>query len=74
MTAFETSIQYSRHADSWTDKYLLQHCMFRTCGDDELDAWAKDLKLLPWVAIAAPLIVRQIHARREIGSRMTNVQ
>lgn len=29
--------------------------MTRSCGNEELDTWARDLKLYPWVAIAAPL-------------------
>lgn len=50
-------IQYSDLASSWTDKYLVQHTMTRSCGNKEVDDWARDLKLFPWVAIAAPLDV-----------------
>ena len=53
---FEVKIQYSGdHEVIRTDNYLVHHTMTRSCGNEELDTWARDLKLYPWVAIAAPL-------------------
>lgn len=53
---FELKIQYSDTEGTRTDKYLLHHTMTRSCGNEELDTWARELKLYPWVAIAAPLV------------------
>lgn len=52
---FEVSIQYSDPEGTRTDNYLVHHTMTRSCGNEELDTWARELKLYPWVAIAAPL-------------------
>lgn len=52
---FEVNIQYSDPESTGTDKYLVHHTMTRSCGNEELDRWARELKLYPWVAIAAPL-------------------
>ena len=60
---FETSIDYVIHGISRTDKYLIHHSMASSCGDTELDAWARDWKLFPWVAVAAPLAVSSFSGR-----------
>ena len=52
---FEVNIQYSDPESTRTDIYLVHHTMTKSCGNDELDRWARELKLYPWVAIAAPL-------------------
>ena len=52
---FEVSIKYSNAEGAWKDSYLVHHTMTSSCGNKELDAWARELKLYPWVAIAAPL-------------------
>lgn len=52
---FEVNIQYSDPGGTRTDDYLVHHTMTRSCGNEELDRWARELKLYPWVAIAAPL-------------------
>ena len=59
--SFEMKIKHSDESSSWTDRYLLQHTMCRSCGDQELDAWARELKLFPWVGVAAPLDVSSCH-------------
>ncbi|KAL9099438.1 MAG: hypothetical protein Q9163_005063 [Psora crenata] len=56
---FETNIRFANAVSSWTDTYLVQHIFEPTSGDSQLDAWAKERKLFPWVAIAAPLPGRQ---------------
>ena len=52
---FEVDFQYSGPEGTRTDKYLVHHTMTSSCGNEELDTWARDSKLYPWVAIAAPL-------------------
>ncbi len=52
---FEIDIKYENQRFSKTDTYLVQHTMTSSCGDEELDSWAREQKLFPWVAIAAPL-------------------
>ena len=36
-------------------RYIVQHTMMKSSGDKALDIWARERKLYPWVAIAAPL-------------------
>ena len=36
-------------------RYIVQHTMMMTSGNEELDVWARERKLYPWVALAAPL-------------------
>lgn len=52
---FEVDIQYSDPRGTRTDNYLVHHTMTKSCGNEELDTWAREFKLYPWVAIAAPL-------------------
>lgn len=52
---FEIDFQYSGPEGTRTDRYLVHHTMTSSCGNEELDTWARDSKLYPWVAIAAPL-------------------
>jgi len=54
---FQTNIRYLTESGTWTDEFIIRHSMARSSGDAELDAWARELKLFPWVAIAAPLNV-----------------
>lgn len=55
---FELKIRYSAGATSNTAHYLVQHTMLRSSGDQNLDKWARERKLFPWAAVAAPLNVR----------------
>lgn len=59
--SFEIQTKYSAGAISDTTHYLIQHTMLRSSGNQELDKWARDRKLFPWTAIAAPLNVRCSH-------------
>ena len=61
---FETKIEYHSNKRSWTDTFLIQHLMVCSCGDSELDNWARDLKLFPWVAVAAPI---DVHGSSFVG-------
>ena len=36
-------------------QYVIQHTMMMTSGNEGLDIWARERKLYPWVALAAPL-------------------
>ena len=36
-------------------QYVIQHTMMTTSGNEGLDIWARERKLYPWVALAAPL-------------------
>ena len=36
-------------------RYVINHTMMKSSGDENLDIWARERKLYPWVAIAAPL-------------------
>ncbi|KAL8918087.1 MAG: hypothetical protein Q9172_005575 [Xanthocarpia lactea] len=53
--SFNVNVTYSEGAQSTVHKFLLQHNMSRTSGDDALDTWSRKRKLFPWAAIAAPL-------------------
>ena len=37
--------------------YLIHHTMSTSSGDKNLDQWARERKLFPWVAVAAPVKV-----------------
>lgn len=56
---FELQIEYSDGQVSSVDRYLVQHTMLRSTGNQELDKWARKRKLFPWTAVAAPLNVSQ---------------
>ena len=74
---FQTDIEYHTSKGSRSDTYLVQHLMAHSCGDSELDSWAKDLKLFPWVAIAAPIstqnstFVGKLFSTLSLGSHKT---
>ena len=51
------AIEYRTKAECKIYKYLVQHAMMTSSGDEEIDGWARERKLFPWVAIAAPLVV-----------------
>ena len=53
--AFETKVRYEKDHACRTETYLIQHYLAPTCGDSDLDDWAKGWKLFPWVAVAAPV-------------------
>lgn len=55
--SFQTNVHFENAHDSWTDSYLMQHMFRPSTGDSNLDSWARERKLFPWVAIAAPLRV-----------------
>ena len=54
---FETRIEFStkQHPNPRFFRYIVQHTMRTSSGDKDLDIWARERKLYPWVAIAAPL-------------------
>ena len=54
---FETRIEFStkQHPNPRLFRYIVQHTMMISSGDKDLDIWARERKLYPWVAIAAPL-------------------
>ena len=56
--SFQTNIHFENAHGSWTDSYFMQHMFTPLTGDNQLDDWARERKLFPWVAIAAPLRVR----------------
>lgn len=51
---FEIEVQYNDKID----RYAVQHAMLRSSGDPNMDSWAREKKLFPWVAVAALLKVR----------------
>ena len=54
---FEMNIQFITKKDPNPRlfRYIVQHTMMTSSGDKNLDIWARERKLYPWVAIAAPL-------------------
>ena len=56
---FQTNVTHVDVSGSWTDEYIISHLMKPSSDNVELDAWGRGLKLLPWVAVAAPLRVRE---------------
>ena len=54
---FVTGIEFSTKDNPITrlSQYVIQHTMMRTSGNEGLDIWARERKLYPWVALAAPL-------------------
>lgn len=54
---FELDIEYSTGSVSTVSRYLIQHTMLRSSGDNDMDIWARQKKLFPWTAVAAPLFV-----------------
>ena len=54
---FELSIQHTDKSDTWADRYMVSHLLKPSSYDQELDNWGRDIKLFPWVAVAAPLQV-----------------
>ena len=54
---FELTIRYTE-GDLYEDhRYAIQHVMLRSSGDADMDIWASEHKLFPWVAVAAQLKV-----------------
>lgn len=66
--SFEMQIKYSAGAILDTTCYLIQHTMLRSSGDQKLDKWARERKLFPWTAIAAPLNVGCSHPNHLLQS------
>ncbi|KAL8802700.1 MAG: hypothetical protein Q9182_003658 [Xanthomendoza sp. 2 TL-2023] len=54
-TSFHVNINYCEGETQSVRKFLLQHLMSRSSGDAALDTWARQRKLFPWAAVAAPL-------------------
>lgn len=54
---FETRIESSmkQYPNPRLFQYIVRHIMMTSSGDKNLDVWARERKLYPWVAIAAPL-------------------
>ena len=52
---FELAVHCKDREKSEPYHYAVQHLMLRSSGDVDMDAWARDQKLFPWVAVAAPL-------------------
>lgn len=55
--AFDTEIRYTNSQGFHVERYAIQH-LLRPTGTGALDEWARDSKLFPWVAIAAPIKVQ----------------
>lgn len=54
---FEMRIAFStkQYPNPRLFRYIVQHTMMTSSDDRNLDIWARERKLYPWVAIAAPL-------------------
>ena len=54
---FEMKIEFctGQYPNPRLFRYIVQHTMMTSSGDKKLDIWARERKLYPWVAIAAPL-------------------
>ncbi|KAL8648970.1 MAG: hypothetical protein Q9226_005770, partial [Calogaya cf. arnoldii] len=53
--SFHVNVNYVEGSTSSDHRFLLQHRMSASSGDNALDTWSRKRKLFPWVAIAAPL-------------------
>ena len=51
------SIRYTQENLSEIHRYAVQHLMFKSSDDENMDIWARSHKLFPWVAVAARLQV-----------------
>lgn len=51
------AIRYTEGQTSDVHRYAVQHLMLKFSGDADMDAWAREQKLFPWVAVAAQLKV-----------------
>jgi hypothetical protein len=54
---FEIAIEYTTKEEQKICEYVVQHAMMASSGDGDMDNWARERKMFPWVAVAAPLIV-----------------
>ena len=52
---YQVGVQYEGRDSVKEEKYLIQSLMAPSCGDPKIDSWARERKLFPWVAVAAPL-------------------
>ena len=57
---FEMQVQCTIGENSSIHHYLVQHYMKQSSSNSKLDEWARERKLFPWVAVAAPLHVSYI--------------
>ena len=58
------AIEYTTKEEQRVYNYVVQHAMMASSGNEEMDKWARERKLFPWVAIAAPLIVSHHRAQK----------
>lgn len=57
---FQLAIRYSENGLSRDVRYVIQHAMLKSSGDPQMDTWARQYKLFPWVAVAAQLPVSSL--------------
>lgn len=57
---FEIAIEYTTKEEQTICEYVVQHAMMASSGDGDMDKWARERKMFPWVAVAAPLIVSHL--------------
>ena len=57
---FELKIEYTMRTVVTYQRWLLQHTMMSTSGDQALDDWARPRKLFAWTAVAARLSVSKL--------------
>ena len=68
---FQTSITHVDGSGASTDEYVISHLMKPSSNHLDLDAWGRGLKLLPWVAVAAPLRVQGVPFQGKLFSTLS---
>ena len=56
---------------SWTQSFLMQHFLTPSSGDESLDQWASTRKLVPWVALAAPIDSQRTNFQGKLFSTLS---
>ena len=54
-TYFDIAVKVSKPGEDKICRYAVSHVMLHSSNDAALDAWAREQKLFPWAAVAAPL-------------------
>ncbi|KAI9838392.1 MAG: hypothetical protein M1819_005661 [Sarea resinae] len=62
---FQAILEHTFGATTKQTEYIVVHQLRKSCGDQELDEWAKEQKLFPCVGMAAPVKVR--HPMRDLA-------
>lgn len=55
--SFVLDLIFKEETKDITSPFIVHHLMLQSSGDHELDVWARNKKLFPWVAVGAPLKV-----------------